>query len=413
MSEVLHRKCIKVEWAEANAAAAVAGGSPSGTAGAAVSSSLKHHLVNNVVSASFGAVEKRAYLVGGVSPKTGKSLAQSLEYDMTTKTWSSLGAWFPAPISDAPMVSCGATLVIFGGWDDEHILGDLWIVTNKVEDSGVVTPGQWKRVVAAGAATPSPRRGHSMVASLAREDGSFTVYVFGGFDGQRRLNDLWSLDVSFHADSGVPVASGTWAQLPMAGETPNARDACAFALDHAKQRLTVFGGYTVAVDQGFYTYDLPIAGKTADGAAAISPSSTSTTPADNTSSGTAADINSGVANPGIFQWTKRTFPVIPSRRQHTFGVCSHNYFLTLFGHDGKQTLSQVCQLHTVDNKWSLTAFDGDEIEPRLTPSICLAEGGKKVLVFGGQGPKGKYLTSLLELELEKCEVAAPVKGKGK
>lgn len=406
MAEALHRKCTRTEWADVTTAAAAAGASP--VAGSGTLSSKSSPIINNVVSAAFGAIEKRAYLIGGVNPRTGKSLTQSLEYDMNTKLWSSLGLWFPVPISDTAMVACGSTLVLFGGWDDDTVLGDLWISHNKVEEGGAVTTGQWRRcsAAAAGSACPSARRGHSMVASSLREEGKFTVYLFGGFDGQRRLSDLWSLEVTLVTENGIVTPTGSWTQLPSVGETPNARDACAFALDQQKQRLIVFGGFTVAVDQGFYVYDLPAAARDA-----VSPSPATAAATTTPSGDHAPSVTPDNATAAIFQWTKKSFPVIPSRRQHSFGVCSHHYFLCLFGHDGRQTLSQICQLHMGDGKWTLAAFDGDEVEPRLTPSVCLAEGGKKVLVFGGQGPKGKYLSSLLELELEKCETVAPVKGK--
>jgi hypothetical protein len=404
MAEALHRKCTRTEWVDATSAAAAAGASP--VAGGGSHSLKSSPTVNNVVSAAFGAIEKRAYLIGGVNPRTGKSLTQSLEFDMTTKVWSNLGAWFPVPISDAPMVSCGSTLVLFGGWDDAAVMGDLWLVHNKVEEGGAVATGQWRRFPVGSGTGPSARRGHSMVASALRDDGSFTVYVFGGFDGSRRLNDLWALEVTLSTENGAVTPGGSWTQLPSVGETPNARDACAFALDQQKQRLIVFGGFTVAVDQGYYTYDLPATARDTVSPSPAAPAVTTTPTGDAHPPSATPDSGSS-----IFQWTKRTFHVIPSRRQHIFGVCSHQYLLVLFGHDGKQTLSQICQLHMGEGKWSLAAFDGDEVEPRLTPSVCLAEGGKKVLIFGGQGPKGKYFSSLLELELEKCETVAPVKGK--
>lgn len=395
MAEVVHRKCTRIEWADNLPAAP----SPSTAA------TGNRQIINNVVSGALGAIEKRAFLVGGVNPRTGRTVCQSLEYDMTSKQWSSLGTWFPAPICDAPMVSGGSTLVLFGGWDDVHVLGDLWVATNKVDDNGGVVVGPWRRVAWEGAG-PSPRRGQAMVATPVRDDGKFTVYMFGGFDGLSRLNDLWALDVHpTGGEGGTPLCC--WTPLPSTGECPSGRDACAFALDLQKQRLVLFGGFTVAVDQGFYTYDLPpreggVSG-TRSGEVSAAP-----TPVDAPS---ASDGVTTTAASTVYQWTKRAFPVIPSRRQHCFGACSQHYFLIMFGHDGKQILSQVCQLHMNDGKWSLVAFDGDEVEPRLTPSVCSADGGKKILVFGGQGPKGKYFSSMLELELEKCESAALVKGK--
>lgn len=58
---------------------------------------------------------------------------------------------------------------------------------------------------------PLPRRAHTAV--LFRD----TIYVFGGGNGHRALNDVWALDVS------VPPDKLRWEQVPTHGTKPGAR----------------------------------------------------------------------------------------------------------------------------------------------------------------------------------------------
>lgn len=353
MADGTYRRCTKIEWSDASTVAGAA--TPVAHPGRA--------LVNNVVGALFAATDKKALLVGGVNPKTGRTILQSLEYDLTTKQWGHAAVCFPAPVSDGAMVSGGSVFVAFGGFDDETVNRDLYILPQRVDETGALhAGGPW--LLDRTPSGPSARRGHSMVATPTKEDGSFTVYLFGGFDMSTRLNDLWSISI---ASDGQIVAP--WSQLPCAGDVPQPRDAASFAYDAANNRLVLFGGFATTFERDLLTYDLT-----------------------------------------TLSWSRWNTPLGPSKRQLAFGVCHQHYFLTVLGNDGKAALSQVCQLSMPDSKWCLVPFEGDEIEPRLHASCCTADNGKKVLVFGGQS-KGRYLSSLLELELEKGEAVAAAKGK--
>ena len=66
--------------------------------------------------------------------------------------------------------------------------------------------GHWRQVRAAGAA-PGPRESHSCTGLGGR------LYVFGGFDGTRVLNDLYMYDIN----------NAVWTQLVHTGISPPAR----------------------------------------------------------------------------------------------------------------------------------------------------------------------------------------------
>jgi hypothetical protein len=82
---------------------------------------------------------------------------------------------------------------------------------------------QWKQVATSG---PSPRVHYS----LAYNSDTKRTLLFGGFDGNKRLNDLWSWD-------GV-----AWKEIKTAIR-PIARNAAAIAYDHYRKRLVLYGGY--------------------------------------------------------------------------------------------------------------------------------------------------------------------------
>ena len=94
------------------------------------------------------------------------------------------------------------TAVLFGGFDVAY-LNDLYTLTVSGTSATCAS-------LSSDGATPSARTSHSMTA-LA--DG--TAVLFGGYDGDARLNDVYTLTVS--------GTSATWASLSSYGATPSAR----------------------------------------------------------------------------------------------------------------------------------------------------------------------------------------------
>ncbi|KOO29923.1 kelch repeat [Chrysochromulina tobinii] len=82
------------------------------------------------------------------------------------------------------------------------------------------------RKVPATGVLPSPRESHSLTSMGAR------LYVFGGFDGARVLNDLYAFDTQ----------SGIWSQLVHTGLSPPARAGHSATALGVPAHLLVFGG---------------------------------------------------------------------------------------------------------------------------------------------------------------------------
>ena len=108
-------------------------------------------------------------------------------------------------------------IYVFRGGDGEHYLNDLhelntatlkWI---KVENNA---KGQ----------APPPRANHS--SALIKQN----LYIFGGWDGTKRLNDLFMIDLD----------SMQWSQVQDWGESPVPR--AGMSLCNVNDRLYLFGG---------------------------------------------------------------------------------------------------------------------------------------------------------------------------
>ena len=88
----------------------------------------------------------------------------------------------PVPLRAMTCTAVGKKLVIFGGGDGPAYYNDIYVLDT--------VNYRWHRPRIVGDKMPSPRRAHT--ACLYKNG----IYVFGGGDGVRALNDIWRLDVS-------------------------------------------------------------------------------------------------------------------------------------------------------------------------------------------------------------------------
>ncbi|KAI1811761.1 galactose oxidase [Poronia punctata] len=88
----------------------------------------------------------------------------------------------PIPLRAMTCTVVGKKLVIFGGGDGPAYYNDVYVLDT--------LNFRWHKPRIVGDQIPSPRRAHT--ACLYKNG----IYVFGGGDGVRALNDIWRLDVS-------------------------------------------------------------------------------------------------------------------------------------------------------------------------------------------------------------------------
>lgn len=100
----------------------------------------------------------------------------------------------PPPLRAMTTTAVNKKLVIFGGGDGPTYYNDIYVfdtVTNR-----------YTRPKLTGGAPPSRRRAHT--ACLYKNG----IYIFGGGDGVRALNDVWRLDVSDLSKPSWKLISG-------------------------------------------------------------------------------------------------------------------------------------------------------------------------------------------------------------
>jgi len=88
----------------------------------------------------------------------------------------------PVPLRAMTCTAVGKKLVVFGGGDGPAYYNDVYVLDT--------VNFRWSRPRIVGDRVPSKRRAHT--ACLYKNG----IYVFGGGDGVRALNDIWRLDVS-------------------------------------------------------------------------------------------------------------------------------------------------------------------------------------------------------------------------
>lgn len=105
-------------------------------------------------------------------------------FDADSMSWSKPEVYgkIPPPLRAMTCTAVRNKLVIFGGGDGPVYYNDVYVFDT--------TTSKYTRAEIAPGPTPCPRRAHT--ACLYKNG----IYVFGGGDGVRALNDVWRLDVT-------------------------------------------------------------------------------------------------------------------------------------------------------------------------------------------------------------------------
>lgn len=122
------------------------------------------------------------YVFGGCDSRTCFNELYVLDADAFY--WSSphVCGEIPVPLRAMTCTAVGKKLIVFGGGDGPAYYNDIYVLDT--------VNFRWSKPKIGGDAVPSTRRAHT--ACLYKNG----IYVFGGGDGARALNDVWRLDVS-------------------------------------------------------------------------------------------------------------------------------------------------------------------------------------------------------------------------
>ncbi len=161
-------------------------------------------------------------------------------------TWSPLRVTGPSPIGRGGQGqvynSASNRMIMFAGYADTQGLAatptDVWVLTNA---NGLEAfPSTWVQLLDSRGAPgfPTPR----FYTSTAYEQINNRMIAFGGRSAsQINLNDVWILS-NADGSTGGPQ----WMQLNIAGNSPSPRESNFIFYDSTKNRLIVYGGYSLS-----------------------------------------------------------------------------------------------------------------------------------------------------------------------
>lgn len=127
-------------------------------------------------------IGSNVYIFGGCDAKTCFNTLYVLDADAFYWSVPLVVGEFPLPLRAMTCTAVGRKLVVFGGGDGPDYYNDVYVLDTM--------NFRWTRPRIVGDKVPSKRRAHT--ACLYK----MGIYVFGGGDGVRALNDIWRLDVS-------------------------------------------------------------------------------------------------------------------------------------------------------------------------------------------------------------------------
>jgi N-acetylneuraminic acid mutarotase len=266
-------------------------------------------------------------------------------FDLSTRAWSQFA---PPPVATLPAARLGHAaaydpigdrLVVFGGWNNGEFFGDTWAIS---VDAG----GPSSTLIAA--AGPSRRQ----IPAIAYDSRRHRMLLFGGKDGDEWFGDLWQLD----------LATDTWTQLTTIGSGPSPRET-RMIYDPVRDRLVLFGGYSIAERHVSETWTLDLAS---------APS-----------------------------WRRLEFNTTTpaARRGHTLVYDTRRDRMILFGgYDDSRFMNDIWELRLYGNEqWRKLEPRGALPSARFLHEAVYLPDREKMIVFGGYG--GEFLGDRWVLDL--------------
>ncbi|KAK7984910.1 kelch domain-containing protein [Apiospora saccharicola] len=204
----------------------------------------------------------------------------------------------PVPLRAMTCTAVGKKLVIFGGGDGPAYYNDVYVLDT--------VNFRWHRPKMVGDKAPSPRRAHT--ACLYKNG----IYVFGGGDGVRALNDIWRLDVSDVAKMSWKLVSSPTTSSPTStaarDNRPKARGY--HTANMVGSKLIIYGG--------------------SDGGECFN------------------DV--WVYDVDTHAWKSVSIPITFRRLSHTATIVG-SYLFVIGGHDGNEYSNDVLLLNLVTMTW--------------------------------------------------------------
>ncbi|KGQ10792.1 tRNA wybutosine-synthesizing protein 2/3/4 [Beauveria bassiana D1-5] len=240
----------------------------------------------------------------------------------------------PVPLRAMTCTAVGKKLVVFGGGDGPAYYNDVYVLDT--------VNFRWTKPKIVGDRVPSKRRAHT--ACLYKNG----IYVFGGGDGVRALNDIWRLDVGDTTKMSWKLISGP--------EKSSPDPAAAAAATPARERRPKARGYHTAnmVGSKLIIYGGSDGGECFDDVWVY-------------------DVETHV-------WKAVPISVTFRRLSHTATIVG-SYLFVIGGHDGSEYCNDVLLLNLVTMTWDKRRVYGLSPTGRGYHGTVLHDS--RLLVVGG------------------------------
>ncbi|QUC18462.1 uncharacterized protein UV8b_02703 [Ustilaginoidea virens] len=283
------------------------------------------------------------YIFGGCDSKTCFNSLYVLDADAFYWSFPHIVGDIPAPLRAMTCTAVGKKLVVFGGGDGPAYYNDVYVLDT--------VNFRWTKPRILGDKIPSKRRAHT--ACLYKND----IYVFGGGDGVRALNDIWRLDVSDMTKMSWKLLSRPEKSAKSGSKQSQPRARGYHTANVVGSKLIIFGGS----DGGecfddVWVYDL--------------------------------DMN---------VWKKVHMSVTYRRLSHTATIVG-SYLFVLGGHDGSDYCNDVLLLNLVTMTWDKRKVYGKPPCERGYHGTVLYDS-RLILIGGFDGNEVFGDVSILELAM--------------
>ncbi|KAM0556777.1 hypothetical protein ACHAPJ_005837 [Fusarium lateritium] len=270
-------------------------------------------------------IGSNVYVFGGCDSRTCFNDLYVLDADSFHWSVPYVVGDIPVPLRAMTCTAVGKKLIVFGGGDGPEYYNDVYVLDT--------TNFRWTKPRIIGDKMPSKRRAHT--ACLYKNG----LYVFGGGDGVRALNDIWRLDVAdVNKMSWRLVSSPDKASPGSKDYRPKARGY--HTANMVGSKLIIFGG-----SDGGECFD---------------------------------DV--WVYDVDAQSWRAVPIPVAFRRLSHTATIVG-SYLFVIGGHDGNEYSNDVLLLNLVTMTWDRRRVYGKAPSGRGYHGTALYDS--RLIVIGG------------------------------
>ncbi|KAH7196758.1 uncharacterized protein B0J16DRAFT_326587 [Fusarium flagelliforme] len=270
-------------------------------------------------------IGSNVYVFGGCDSRTCFNDLYVLDADSFHWSVPYVVGDIPVPLRAMTCTAVGKKLVVFGGGDGPEYYNDVYVLDT--------TNFRWTKPRIIGEKMPSKRRAHT--ACLYKNG----LYIFGGGDGVRALNDIWRLDVAdVNKMSWRLVSSSDKASPGTKDYRPKARGY--HTANMVGSKLIIFGGS----DGGECFDDVWV-----------------------------YDVDAQV-------WKAVAIPVAYRRLSHTATIVG-SYLFVIGGHDGSEYSNDVLLLNLVTMTWDRRRVYGKAPSGRGYHGTVLYDS--RLIIIGG------------------------------